>query len=377
MVVGIVKSTYEDVKENLNKLFNLIGYKPKKNKIFIKPNIVDALPPRSGVIVHYKLIEALIEYLKENGVEELVIGEGTGFFTKPEHFEKVIKATKFNKIEKKYGLKILNLEHQARIPVKWKYGKLKLPKIVFDKEFEYINVPKMKTHTMTTVTLASKNQKGLLSLFDKRMFHKKDLHGMIIELAKVVKPDLVLMDAIIALEGSGPTENPQTNVKKLGLLLGSVGDNNLFEIDNVASEIMGFDVNEIKHIPKVEYKVVGIPIEEVKTNFLRPEKQVRYGNVVHHQNEKTCTLCQIALSQTLRKLNFNEELRKQFEELKEKYEWIDIIQGGGWEELPENCVKPILLGNCTKKFAKKINEKYCKGCPPHYNDIINFIFEIL
>ncbi|MHA1271078.1 MAG: DUF362 domain-containing protein [Candidatus Helarchaeota archaeon] len=374
MVVGIIKSTYNDLDENLEKLFELINYKPKRDKFFIKPNIVDALPPRSAVIVNYKLIKALIEYLQNKGASEIVIGEGTGFFTKPEHFEKVIKATKFDKIEKEFNIKIVNLEHSERIKVKWKYGKIPLPKIVFDEEYEYINVPKMKTHTMTQVTLSCKNQKGLLNLNYKRMFHKKNLHEMIRELSNIVKPDLVLMDAITALEGSGPTENPQTKVKKVGVLLASVGKNNLIEIDNVAATIMGFDINEIKHIPKIDYKIVGIPINEIQTTFIKPDNKVKYGNIIHHQNEKTCTLCQIALSQTLRKINFNEELRSKLEELQNKYEWIDILQGGGWENLPESCIKPILLGNCTKEFANKMNLNYCKGCPPHYNDIIEFIF---
>ena len=43
---------------------------------------------------------------------------------------------------------------------------------------------------------------------------------MIRELAKIVSPRLAMIDGIIALEGSGPTENPQTNVKKPGILLG-------------------------------------------------------------------------------------------------------------------------------------------------------------
>ncbi|MBD3229383.1 MAG: DUF362 domain-containing protein, partial [Candidatus Lokiarchaeota archaeon] len=150
MVVGIVKSTYKDALENIEKLMDLIEYKPKKKKIFIKPNLVDALSPRSAVIVHYKLLFALYNYfINQDGVEEVVIGDGTGFFTKPEHFEKVVKATKSYKLEKEFGIKILNLEHEDRVSVEWKYGKVNLAKIAFDEDYEYINVPKMKTHTLT------------------------------------------------------------------------------------------------------------------------------------------------------------------------------------------------------------------------------------
>lgn len=375
MVVGILRSTDKNIKENLTKLLDLLNYYPKKKKAFIKPNIVDALSPRSAVIVDPKVVKSLYECLKERGIKEIVIGEGTGFFTKPEHFAKVIKATKYDKIEKEFGIKVLNLEQEERIKVPWKYGELKLPKIIFDEEFEYINLPKMKTHTLTTVTLALKNQKGLLDLGSKRKFHKENLHDMILELGKLVKPDLVILDAITALEGSGPTENPQTLVKKMNLILGAVGENANFEMDNVAAKIMGFNPQKIKHIVPVNYQLVGLPIDEVKSEFIKPKKMVEYGNLIHHMNEKTCTLCQIALSQTLRKINFKEELRLKFEKIRDKYPRIDVIQGGGWESLPEGCVKEFCLGNCTKEFADRYGLIFCKGCPPHYNEIINFMLE--
>ncbi|MBD3228719.1 MAG: DUF362 domain-containing protein, partial [Candidatus Lokiarchaeota archaeon] len=227
--------------------------------------------------------------------------------------------------------------------------------------------------TLTTVTLSLKNQKGLLNLANKRKFHKKSLHEMITELGNVIRPDLVIMDAIYALEGSGPTENPQTNVRKPELLLAAKGQNAMVEIDNVAATMMGFDVNKIKHIPECDCEVKGIQLDEIDLNFAKPKETVDYGNIIHHQNEKACTLCQIAFSQTLRKIMFNQDIRKKIEEIKEKYGWIDILQGSGWEKLPENCKKAYLLGNCTKKFAEKINKNYCKGCPPHYNDIIDFL----
>ena len=373
MVVGIVKSDGKEIKENLNKLLDLLQYKPQKKKVFIKPNIVDALSPRSAVIVDPKIVLALHEILQERGFDEIIVGEGTGFFTKPRHFEVLLKSTKYDKIQKKLGIKILNLQHEERVERDWKYGTLKLPKIIFDEEFEYINLPKMKTHTLTTVTLALKNQKGLLTLGDKRKFHKEHLHDMILELNKIAKPDLVLMDAITALEGSGPTENPQTSIVKMGLLLGAIGENANLEMDNAAITLMGLNIHKIPHVSKIHYETIGESIEAVRKRFKMPKSFVEYGNLIHHMNEKTCTLCQIALSQTLRKINFSTDLRVQFEEARKKYDRIDILQGGGWETLPEGCGKEICLGNCTKEFAEKMNLKYCKGCPPDYHDIVNFM----
>ena len=106
MVVGIVKSTSKDVKENLNKLLDLIKYKPQKKKVFIKPNIVDALSPRSAVIVDPKIVLALYEILQERGFSEIIIGEGTGFFTKPKHFEVLIKSTKYENVRRVHASRL-------------------------------------------------------------------------------------------------------------------------------------------------------------------------------------------------------------------------------------------------------------------------------
>lgn len=375
MTVAILKSTYKTIKDDLPKLLELIDYKPQKKKIFIKPNIVDALPPSSAVIVHPKMIDALCEYFQSFKIEKIVIGEGTGFFTKPEHFRQVIKTTKYTRIEKKFDLEVENLQFTERVPISWKYGEIALPKYAFDDEYEYINMPKMKTHSQCSVTLSMKNQKGLISLKDKINFHKTALHDMIFELSKVVKPDLVLMDAITCIEGTGPTQNTQTRMKKMDLILAG---REMLEVDNVGAQIMGFDVDEIKHIPKIDdISVVGVPLQEVIDPFDRPDPFLKIGPIIHHQNEKICTNCAIAMSRTTRKIMFNQELRLKFEELAKKYSRIDLIQGSGWEKIPDLCTVPLLVGNCTKEFAEALNLDYCKGCPPNHNDVAAHILALL
>ena len=63
----------------------------------------------------------------------------------------------------------------------------------------------MKTHLQTMVSLGVKNQKGLIPMETKKIFHKKDLHAYIFELSKVVQPTLTLVDAIYCIEESSRT----------------------------------------------------------------------------------------------------------------------------------------------------------------------------
>ena len=75
----------------------------------------------------------------------------------------------------------------------------------------------------------------------------------------------------------------------------------------------------------------------------------------------------------MRKIMFTEELREKFTNLGKKYSRIDLIQGGGWEKLPEGCTNILLVGNCTKEFANSLGLEFCKGCPPNHNDIAEYI----
>lgn len=373
MTVGIIRSTLKEIGTKLPELLDLIEYKPKKKKIFIKPNVVDAINAKSGVIVLPQLVDALIEYLINNNIsaDDIIIGEGTGYFNDDKNFKRLIKESGYEQLEKKFGITLENLQNTERITKEWNYGELELPKYL--DTHEYINIPVMKTHMQTTVSLAMKNQKGLLLLKDKQKFHRTNLHDCILELSKIVKPDLIITSAVFALEGTGPTLNAQSKTKKLDLLIAGT---DIVEVDNVNCEIMGFDVEKIKHIPKVEYSTVGIPLDGVRTKFAEPEPFLKVQNVYVHQTEGVCTQCGMALSRMFRKILFTEDLRKKFEELNKVYDRIDLVLGSDFKELPEEASigKVFCIGACAAKLAKKYNIPLVKDCPPNHNLIIELLF---
>ncbi|MBM3118241.1 MAG: DUF362 domain-containing protein, partial [Chloroflexi bacterium] len=59
---------------------------------------------------------------------------------------------------------------------------------------KFINLPVLKTHYLTTVTLAMKNLKGCLKREDKPLFHHRDLNRAVVELCKIVKPTVNVID---------------------------------------------------------------------------------------------------------------------------------------------------------------------------------------
>lgn len=111
-----------------------------------------------------------------------------------------------------------------------------------------INIPKIKTHGLTTFTCAVKNNFGCLVGLKKGQYHVKfdnpyDFSQMLLDLYRCVQPGLTIVDGIVSMEGRGGPSTG-TPVKTNMLLAG---------IDCVALDIF------ICHL-------LGIDIEKVKTN---------------------------------------------------------------------------------------------------------------
>ncbi|KKM24023.1 hypothetical protein LCGC14_1609260 [marine sediment metagenome] len=379
----------DDVKQAMEKLIHQLGYKPSKSRIFLKPNIVDALPPSHAVDVDPIVCAGLILALNDKlNIEEFVIGENSGYFSeKPESFERLLETSGYGKmvelLKEEYNvpLSILNLEYVDLDEYEWKFPpyKIKLPSLI--KTHSYINLPKMKTHGTCVVTLGLKNQKGLLLLKDKKQFHlgykdSKDvyysnLHECISELGNLVQPELTICDATLALEGNGPTTNPGTTwVKKLDICIGGT---NVVEVDNASCQIMGIPIDLVEHLQEIDVSLApgSLPLT-CEEPFKRPVHRTEpYGNMYHHSSMWTCTGCQMTMTRMNRKIAYTPELREKLKEREKKYDRIDFFIGRTEDkDIPDDHGVLLFCGKCTKKVVEQYPEStFVPGCPPHYRKL--------
>ena len=359
MTVCIVKANFKNVNEQVANAIKLIDYVPMKDKIFIKPNIVHSASPKSGIITHPRIVEALIKYLQEYA-DEIIIGEGSAV---GHNTDLVFKNTGYSNLAEKYDIKLVDLNKSERVTKKWQYGELRLPKLI--ETHEYINVPTMKTHSLTTVTLGMKNQKGLLLPKDKKQSHILGLHGPIRALAKIVKPDLTLVDGIICTEGNAFLLRKRP--KKMNLI---IAGQDMVEVDNVCANIMGFDVDNIRHIPTIRsIDVNGIPISEVRTKFAPVEKVRKILNTTIRL--EGCSGCSICVDQALQMLSRSPISALSFI-IYSVFGRLEIISGTD-TPIPTDHGKLIFVGDCSAKQAKKYGVDYIKGCPPEPDDVLKAI----
>ena len=359
MTVSIVKANFKNVTGQVVNAIKLIDYVPTKDRIFIKPNIAYSASPKSGIITHPIIVESLIIYLQEYA-DEIIIGEGSAV---GHNTDLVFKNTGYSNLAEKYDIKLVDLNKSERVKKKWQYGELRLPKLL--ETHEYINVPTMKTHSLTTVTLGLKNQKGLLLPKDKKQSHILGLHGPIKALAKIVKPDLTLVDGIICAEGN--VFLLRKRPKKMNLI---IAGQDIVEVDNVCTDIMGFDVDNIQHIPTIRsIDVKGIPISAVRTKF-RPIAKVRsiLNTTVRLEG---CSGCSICVDQAFQVLPRSPITALSFM-LYSVFGRLDFISGTD-TPIPADHGKLIFVGDCSAKLAKKYGVDYIKGCPPKPEDVLTAI----
>lgn len=376
MTVKIIKSPKYDVKfieRQISEALNDLGLDlSNKTSALLKPNIVIPAKPGSAIITHPAVVEAMINVLEKKGIKDIVIGEGPGVGADE---TKAFELSGYKKLAAKKNVKLINLNKAERVEMQWKYGAVRLPKLVLESDL-YINMPKMKTHGQTVVTLAMKNQKGLLSRTDKQKFHKLGLHEPLVELAKIIQPHLVVVDAIEGMEGEGPLNGKK---KKVGALV--IGTNQV-ETDTVCCEIMGIDPKKVEHLAEgIKQKlgpekpeIIGANIKEVKTVFVKAdEKYGQFLNVYSCRNPYACSMCIDSFTLAVKSSIWSPKYWLTFLPKFTYYailKHLYIIQGKH-AEIPDTKGKVICLGDCTKEIAQKHNLTHIKGCPPSTSNIFD------
>jgi len=238
-----------------------------KDRVFIKINAVDF---RKGCYTSPEILDAAIRAIKEGGIKNIYVMENStqGNFTRL-----VFHVTRIVDIIKKNGAKPLYLDEQKSIKVTMGRDgyQVDFPKVLYEHLVEkredsfYLNLPKLKTHTMTTITLGIKNQFGFLYHGDRRMHHNTfELHKLLADIYEFVRPDFTIIDGTVAVvNGHYPLEKRiDKHLVPMNILIGG-GDT--VAVDAVGAKILGYTLNEVKHLKIIHERGLGCAdLEKIK-----------------------------------------------------------------------------------------------------------------
>ena len=259
-LVGIAKG--EDIAARTEKAIDLVGgirkFVAPGDVVVVKPNLIYPSPP--PVTTHPIATGTVVRLCFEAGASKVLVVEGGApvpkrqdNFTERDVFER----TGTREIVERFGGEIVCLDElESRtvdVPQGVLYRKMKLYDCILDAD-KIISVPVMKTQYDTDVSMGIKNFHGVIADSDKFWkFHKDDISQKLVDIMKVIKPCLTVIDATIAMEGQGPIAGTPV-VMDLTIASGDV-----VAADVVGAYVMGLDDPlEVDHLRIAAHQKIGV-----------------------------------------------------------------------------------------------------------------------
>lgn len=174
----------------------------RRARIVVKPNLNNDLVALTGNCVDLRVLEGLFAALVRRGYTDITVADGSNVGVARRKID-TFKRLRVAPIAARHGVKVVDLNTDTgRQIVLHADAHPTIAQTVLDADF-LISVPKIKTHAEAGLSCAMKNWVGIATGQDKRHMHY-DLGRNIFALNEVVRPDLILVDGLVGMEGNGP-----------------------------------------------------------------------------------------------------------------------------------------------------------------------------
>lgn len=209
-------------------------------RIIIKPNLVSFKRPDAAATTHPALLKALCKKILALGAS-VRIGDSPGGPHSLAVLNRVYSATGMTEL-KSLGVE-LNRNMEQRM-AHFEFGKVL-------QDFQYtayiddadaiIDFCKLKSHGMLGMSAAVKNLFGVIPGLVKPEMHyqfpdERVFSDMLIDLNEYFKPRLTIVDAVIGMEGNGPTMGEPRHIGAV------IASKSTYHADVVCAEMIGMDM---------------------------------------------------------------------------------------------------------------------------------------
>lgn len=288
-----VEAVKPALEEAVNAVKGLDFVKPGM-KIIIKPNLVSFKKPDAAATTHPALLEALVEMLLARGAD-VTIGDSPGGPHSLPLLNRVYAATGMDRLEK-LGAKLnRNMNEKT---VDFPEGKV-LKNFTYteylDEADAIIDFCKLKSHGMLGMSAAVKNLFGTIPGLKKPEVHYKfqndaEFADMLVDLNEYFKPRLAICDAVVGMEGNGPTAGTP---RQIGALIAS---KSTYYADVVGAELIGMNIDGLPTLQaayergfapassknlRVYGDIRALTVDDFKAPPVRGLSFMRKGNVLH------------------------------------------------------------------------------------------------
>jgi uncharacterized protein (DUF362 family)/Pyruvate/2-oxoacid:ferredoxin oxidoreductase delta subunit len=244
----------------------------------LKPNFVAGRSAETGSTTSFALLKAVAEEVYACGAEP-VLCEIPGTEFDREATYTILGVEQFCADN---GIRIVRIDPEGdkedwielRPGSAKRLRRFRIPR--FMQEACFINLPVLKTHVVSTMTLGMKNPMGILPRPDRRAMHTFGIAQCIVDMNRGIKPDLTIVDGSVGQDGEGPLYGDKADLQVL------VAGRNSLAVDLVCCQIVGIKPRDIPHL-KLALEQMGKPswtlLEEdvgVIKQFRLPEQKTLY-----------------------------------------------------------------------------------------------------
>lgn len=250
-------------RQSIDLLGGIANFIKPQSRVLVKPNLLMAKGPESGIDTHPEVLRAVIRILKEIGCSISVGDSPSAWGRQIENVQEVYRRSGTERVCEEESVSLIKLDKR-----RWRE---KFPLAAALDECDYVvSVPKFKTHDFTVLTAAIKNPFGLVSGTYKTELHKKysdpdSFANILVDVYAEVRPALSIVDGIVAMEGDGPGTGGK--LRNTGLILAG---SDAVALDSVLALIMGVNPQDI--LPTRVASLRGLGVADINSIRILGEK---------------------------------------------------------------------------------------------------------
>ena len=262
-----------EIRRAVAEIFNELGGEAllkSSGAVYIKPNAIDA---KAYCHTRIEVLKTVIEYWHQAGAKKIYVLENS---TQANYTRVVFAVSGYAKLCRQTGAAPIYLDEEKTRTFKFSgrspAGKdnprgydlttCAFPLTVAEKLIDgasenlYIDLPKLKTHSMAGVTLGVKNQWGFPTHTSRGVDHNYNLFSKLADVLSLVRPDVTLIEGVEGtIYGHYPvTSKADTCVKPFRVLIGS---RNVVAADIVGSKIFGLGLEDVPHLKEALARGLG------------------------------------------------------------------------------------------------------------------------
>jgi len=214
-----------------------------RKSVLLKPNLLSARRPEDAVTTHPAVVEAVAGIARDSGCR-LMIGDSPPFAGEnPAKYAALLDRTGMSDAAQRTEAELVRFESDVvRVsnPSGRFYRSFEVARAAVDSDL-IVSVSKFKTHGLTGITGAVKNLFGCVPGIRKGLFHvqaaenRQTFAQMLVDLTAALPQGLHVMDAVVGMDGEGPSAG---RPRRVGLILASADP---VALDAVVSAIVGID----------------------------------------------------------------------------------------------------------------------------------------